>query len=92
MTDIPRFKNPHVNTINSVPNTCVVIDINAKRVVDDVLSDDHQSAKRTLKLVSSQNVFEQDQLVQRGIANSSDEEANRPNAFRTMFNKLKIIY
>jgi hypothetical protein len=92
MTDIPRFNNPHINTFNSVPNTQVVIDITARQVEDDGDGDDYQSALKQLELISSQNVFEQDQLTQRGIENSSDNEANRPNAFRTMFNKLKITY
>jgi hypothetical protein len=92
MTDIPRFNNPHINTFNSFPNTQVVIDISARQVVDDGDGDDYQSALNQLKLTSSQNIFEQDQLVQRGIENTSDTEANRPNAFRTMFNKLKITY
>jgi hypothetical protein len=90
MTDIPRFNNPRINTINSVPNTQVVIDITARQVVDDGDGDDYQSALEQLEFISSQNVFEQDLLVQRGIENSSDEEANSPNAFRTMFNKLRI--
>jgi hypothetical protein len=90
MTDIPRFNNSRINTINSVPNTQVVIDITAKQVIDDGDGDDFQSALVQLELISSQNVFKQDQLTQQGIENSSDEEANRPNAFRTMFNKLRI--
>jgi hypothetical protein len=91
MTDIPRFKNPHVNTYNSVPNTLVTIDVIAVEVVDDGEGDDRLSALNAMEIIANSSVFDSDQLTQRGIHNSSDYEANRPSKISNWFKYGKTI-
>jgi hypothetical protein len=91
MADIPRFKNPNINTHNNVPNTSVTIDVTAVEVVDDGEGDDRQSALDALERIASSSVFDTDQLSQRGIHNSSNEEANRPSKIGYWFKNGKTI-
>jgi hypothetical protein len=91
MTDIPRFKNPHINTYNNVPNTSVTIDVTAVEVYDDGEADDRQSALDAMELIANTSVFGQDQLAQRGIQNSSEEEASRPSKIAYWFKNGKTI-
>jgi Flp pilus assembly secretin CpaC len=91
MTDIPRFKNPHINTYNNVPNTSVTIDVTAVEVIDDGEADDRQSALDAMERIANMSVFGQDQLAQRGIQNSSEEEASRPSKIAYWFKNGKTI-
>jgi Flp pilus assembly secretin CpaC len=91
MTDIPRFQNPHVNTINSAPSTQVTIDVIAVQVKDDGEADDRQSALDAMERIANTSVFGQDQLAQRGIQDSSEEEASRPSKIAYWFKNGKTI-
>jgi hypothetical protein len=91
MIDIPRFQNPHVNTVNSAPSTQVTIDVTAVQVYDDGEGDDFQSALNSLEQIANTSVFGQDQLAQRGIQNSSEEEASRPSKIAYWFKNGKTI-